>query len=121
MPLCMQQYYTTGQGLDALGGLYKHSLSKTLDIEIERRHPYNSSLLLYKTLSDTLPTPFCGLAHRSLQKFMEMWYERPIYLHNLPIDEQVENVRMKYGYECCSIELYDRTKYVWKGGDDWHH
>jgi len=52
---------------------------------------------------------------------MEVWYERPIYLHNLPIDEQVENVRMKYGYECCPIDSYDRTKYVWKGGDDWHH
>jgi len=52
---------------------------------------------------------------------MEVWYERPIYLHNLPIDEQIENVRMKYGYECCPIELPKTSQYVWKGGDDWHH
>ena len=101
--------------------MYKKTLSQTLNSEIEQRYPYNVSLLSYKRWSDSLRPPFCSLAHKTLQKFMEMWYERPIYLHNLPLDEQVENVRMKYGYECCSIELYDRTKYVWKGGDDWHH
>ena len=104
-----------------MDGLYKKNLSETLNSEIKDRYPYNGYLLSYKRWSDSLRSPFCSLAHKTLHKFMEMWYERPIYLHNLPLDEQVENVRMKYGYECCPIDSYDRTKYVWKGGDDWHH
>lgn len=101
--------------------MYKATLSATLNSEIEGRYPYNGYLLSYKRWSDSLRPPFCSLAHKTLHKFMEVWYERPIYLYNLPIDEQVENVRMKYGYDCCPIGSYDRTKYVWKGGDDWHH
>ena len=101
--------------------MYKATLSATLNSEIKGRYPYNGYLLSYKRWSDTLRSPFCSLAHKSLHKFMEMWYERPIYLHNLPIDEQVENVRMKHGYDSCPIEQSKTSQYVWKGGDDWHH
>jgi hypothetical protein len=106
-----------------MDGLYKKNLSETLNSEIKRRYPYNKSLLSYKRWSDTLRPPFCGLAHRSLQKFMEMWYEKPIYLHNLPIEEQVENVRRAYGYGKPKYSsTQDRaTDYIWTGDGDWHY
>ncbi len=52
---------------------------------------------------------------------MEVWYERPIYLHNLPIDEQVENVRRSYGKVQYSPDKDRATEYVWEGDGDWHH
>ena len=100
--------------------MYKKTLSQTLNSEIEQRYPYNVSLLSYKRWSDTLSPPFCGLAHRSLQKFMEMWYKEPIYLHNLPLDEQIENVRKSYDKIRYSFGTDRATEYVWEGDGDWH-
>ena len=107
--------------LEESNRMYKATLSATLNSEIRGRYPYNGYLLSYKKWSDSLRPLFCSLAHRTLRMFMEWYYERPIYLLDLPIDEQVENVKMKYGYECCPIELPKTSQYVWKGGDDWHH
>ena len=55
------------------------TLSQTLNSEIERLHPYNKSLVRYKRWSDSL-SPFRGLTHKGLHKYLEWWYERPIYL-----------------------------------------
>ncbi len=101
--------------------MYKATLSATLNSEIKDRYPYNGYLLSYKRWSDSLRSPFCSLAHKTLHKFMEMWYERPIYLHNLPIDEQVENVRRSYGKVQYSPDKDRATEYVWEGDGDWHH
>ena len=101
--------------------MYKATLSVTLNSEIRGRYPYNGYLLSCKRWSDTLRPPFCGLAHKVMKNFMEWYYERPIYLHNLPIDEQVENVRKSYGKVDYSPYKDRATEYVWEGDGDWHH
>ena len=100
--------------------MYKKTLSQTLNSEIEGRYPYNKSLLSYKRWSDSLRPPFRGMAHKVLKRSLEWWYEKPIYLHELPLDEQVKNVRRECGkYQYLSAE--DRaTNYVWTGDGDWH-
>ena len=99
--------------------LYKKSLSQTLNSEIEQRAPYNKSLVSYKRWSDSLRPPFRGMAHQVLKKSLEWWYEKPISLHCLPIEEQVENVRKTYGTE--SDRGKDQGGYKWNGEGDWHH
>ena len=101
--------------------MYKKTLSQTLNSEIEQRYPYNVSLLSYKRWSDTLRPPFCGLVHMSLRRIMEWHYEKPIYLHNLPIEEQVENVRRSYGKSKYSSTQDRATDYIWTGDGDWHY
>ena len=103
------------------GSLYKMNLSQTLDSEIEQRYPYNKSLVSYKRWSDSLRPPFRGMAHQVLKKSLEWWYEKPIYLHSLPIEEQVENVRKVHGRSQSCSNTDRATNYVWEGDGDWHH
>ena len=100
--------------------MFKATLSQTLNSEIDYLHPYNKSLLSYKRWSDSLRPPFRGLAHKVLHKYLEWWYERPINLHNLPIEEQVENVRNAYGTKGNVVDPDRATEYVWEGDGDWH-
>ena len=100
--------------------MFKATLSQTLNSEIVYLHPYNKSLLSYKRWSDSLRPPFRGLAHKVLHKYLEWWYERPIHLHNLPIEEQVENVRKVYGTHNNKPNPDRATEYVWEGDGDWH-
>ena len=100
--------------------MYRATLSQTLNSEIERLHPYNKSLLRYKRWSDKLRSPFRQLAHKGLHKYLEWWYERPINLHNLPIEEQVKNVRNAYGTKGNVVDPDRATEYVWEGDGDWH-
>ena len=103
-----------------MAGLYKKNLSETLNSEIEGRAPYNKSLVSYKRWSDSLRPPFRGLAHKVLKRSLEWWYEKPIYLHPLPVEEQVENVRRVYGKTQCPSDKDRATGYVWTGDGDWH-
>lgn len=100
--------------------MYKKTLSRTLNSEIEGKAPYNKSLLSYKRWSDTLRPPFRGMAHKVLKKSLEWWYEKPIYLHSLPIEEQVENVRKLYGKTQGRSDKDRATEYTWTGDGDWH-
>ena len=100
--------------------MYKKTLSQTLNSEIEGRYPYNKSLLSYKRWSDSLRPPFRGMAHKVLKRSLEWWYEKPIYLHSLSIEEQVENVRKLCGKSPGRSEKDRATNYVWTGDGDWH-
>ena len=100
--------------------MYKATLSQTLNSEIEYMHPYNKSLLRYKRWSDSLRPPFRGMAHKVIHKYLEWYYEKPIHLHNLPIEEQVENVRNSYGTINNEPKPDRATPYVWEGDGDWH-
>ena len=102
------------------GSLYKKSLSQTLNSEIEGKYPYNKSLLSYKRWSDSLRSPFRGMAHRVLKRSLEWWYEEPINLHPLPANEQVKNVRKAYGKLQYPYNEDRATEYVWEGDGDWH-
>ena len=100
--------------------MFKATLSQTLNSEIDYLHPYNKSLLRYKRWSDSLRSPFRGLAHKLLHKYLEWYYERPIYLHNLRIEEQVEIARKMYGTHNNKPNPDRATDYVWTGDGDWH-
>ena len=100
--------------------MYKKTLSQTLNSEIERRYPYNKSLLSYKRWSDSLRPPFRGMAYEVLKRSLEWWYEKPIHLHDLPMDEQVRNVRRVYGKTQGRSDKDRATNYVWTGDGDWH-
>jgi len=100
--------------------MYKKTLSQTLNSEIEGKYPYNKSLLSYKRWSDSLRSPFRGMVHKVLKKSLEWWYEKPIYLHELPVDEQVKNVRRVYGKSQYPSTEDRATEYVWEGDGDWH-
>ena len=101
--------------------MFKKTLSQTLNSEIKKLSPWNKSLVPMKRWSDSLRPPFRGLAHKALHKYMEWWYERPIPLEDLPIEEQVENVRRVHGTKN-NVPNPDRaTGYVWEGDGDWHH
>jgi hypothetical protein len=60
------------------------------------------------------------MAHEVLKRSLEWWYEKPIYLHSLPIEEQVENVRKVYGTHNNKPTPDRATTYVWEGDEDWH-
>jgi hypothetical protein len=60
------------------------------------------------------------MAHKVLKKSLEWWYEKPIYLHKLPLDEQVKNVRRVYGKSQYPSKEDRATEYVWEGDGDWH-
>ena len=101
--------------------MFKKTLSQTLNSEIKRLGPWNKSLLPIKRWSDSLRPPFRTIAHKSIHMYMEWWYERPIPLEDLPIEEQVENVRRVSGTKN-NVPNPDRaTDYVWEGDGDWHH
>lgn len=100
--------------------MYKKTLSQTLNSEIEGRYPYNKSLLSYKRWSDSLRPPFRGMAHKVLKRSLEWWYEKPINLHPLPMNEQVKNVRKVYGKIQHPSNEDRATNYVWEGDGDWH-
>ena len=102
------------------GSLYKKSLSQTLDSEIDKLHPRNKPLVSYKRWSDSLRSPFRGMAHKVLKKTLEWWYEKPIYLHSLPLEEQVENVRRVHGRPQYPSDGDRATEYIWTGDGDWH-
>ena len=101
--------------------MFKKTLSQTLNSEIERLGPWNKSLLPIKRWSDSLRSPFRELAHKTLHKYMEWWYEKPIPLESLPIEEQVENVRKVHGTKVSKESTDKSTGYVWDGHGDWHH
>ena len=101
--------------------MFKATLSATLNSEIKRLEPWNKTLVPMKRWSDSLRPPFRGLAHNILHKYMEWWYERPIPLENLPIEEQVENVRKAFGTKNKVSKTDRATSYVWEGDGDWHH
>jgi len=100
--------------------MYKKTLSQTLNSEIEGRYPHNKSLLSYKRWSDSLRPPFRGMAHKVLKRSLEWWYEKPIYLHPLPANEQVKNVRKVYGKVQHPSNKDRATEYIWTGDGDWH-
>ena len=100
--------------------MFKATLSATLSSEIRRLSPYNKTLVPIKRWSDNLRPPFRGLAHRVLHKYLEWWYERPIPLENLPIEQQVNNVRKAYGSKKNTVAPDRATDYVWGGDGDWH-
>ncbi len=84
-------------------------------------HPHNKSLLRYKRWSDSLRPPFRELAHKGIHKYLEWYYEKPIPLENLPIMEQVKNVKKVYGTNNLYPKTDRATEYVWEGDGDWHH
>tara|TARA_B100000900_G_scaffold277686_1_gene237439 strand:- start:82 stop:240 length:159 start_codon:yes stop_codon:yes gene_type:complete len=52
---------------------------------------------------------------------MEWWYEKPIYLHQKPMEEQIRIIRKAHGSKN-NVPNPDRaTGYVWTGDGDWHH
>ena len=95
-----------------LNKMYKKTLSQTLNSEIEKRSPYNKSLVSYKRWSDRLRPPFRDMAHKILKKALEYWYEEPINLHPLPMEEQVKNVKRVYGKPQHFSDVDRATEYV---------
>ena len=100
--------------------MLRKTLSQTLNSEIERLGPWNKSLLSIKRWSDSLRPPFRGLAHKTLHKYMEWWYEKPIYLHMKPVDEQIEIIRGKHGSDEFKKPSKVDNNYLWDGNGDWH-
>ena len=101
--------------------MLRKTLSQTLNSEIESHSPYNGSLVSYKRWTDTLRSPLKNYAHKFLHKFMEWWYEKPIYLHQKPMDEQIKIIRKAHGSKNNPVNLDRATDYVWEGDGDWHH
>ena len=100
--------------------MFKATLSQTLNSEIDYMYPYNKSLLRLKRWSDSLRSPFRGIMHKVIHKYLEWYYERPIPLHNLRIEEQVEIARKMYGTKGNKPKSDRATTYVWEGDGDWH-
>ena len=102
--------------------MLRKTLSQTLNSEIEGRYPHNKSLLSYKRWSDSLRPPFRGMAHKVLKRSLEWWYEKPIYLHQKPMEEQIRIIRKAHGSNSKNnaVNLDRATDYVWGGDGDWH-
>ena len=96
--------------------MFRKTLSQTLNSEVSGR----KNLVSFKRWSDTLRPPFRCYVHKLLKKYLEWWYGKPIYLHLLPIEKQVENVRKAYGTKGNVVNIDRATNYVWEGDGDWH-
>ena len=97
--------------------MFRKTLSQTLNSEVSGR----KNLVSFKRWSDSLRPPFRRYAHRLLKNYLEWWYGKPIYLHLLPIEQQIENVRKVYGTKGNVVNPDRATEYVWEGDGDWHH
>ena len=95
--------------------MFKKTLSQTLSCEVA----HSKSLVSLKRWSDQLRPPFRHLAHLSLLKYVEWLYQKHIFPHCLPLEEQIENVRNHYGSSLDEGE--NQGGYRWDGEGDWHH
>ena len=96
--------------------MFKKTLSQTLNSEVSG----HKRLVVIKRWTDKLRPPLRDYAHVLLRNYLSWLWLKPIYLHNLPLKQQINNVKREWGQ---NSEPFGQksSDYVWEGDGDWHH